>query len=92
MTFRLKRASNLPLILELEEVHAMKVLNEQGRWEELDALESELMDGDGLKEILIEAHDLKELKFVLAAIDNEHGYLLDFNNMTVIIQDIERNT
>jgi hypothetical protein len=65
----------------------METLELQGRFNELFEYKQELIDDDGLKEILIEAEDLKELKFLLEAIDNKHQVFINFYKMQIVIQD-----
>lgn len=92
MTFRLFRASGLPLILEEEEIHTIKTLDAQGRWEELSHYERELRDNGDLTELNIEANDLGELKFFLESIDKENRFTIDFERMLIEIQDQGRDS
>lgn len=92
MIFRVFRASGMPLMLEEDEVHALATLDAQGRWEELTHYEKELRDSDDLKEIRIEAENLKELRFALEAIDSHNRFTLDFENMIIEIQDQGRDS
>lgn len=91
MTFRLFRASGLPLLLEPEEVHTLKTLDAQGRWTELSEYERELRDNEDVKEINIEADNLNELKFVLEGFDSENRFVIDFKFMIIQIEDLGRD-
>jgi hypothetical protein len=87
MIFRVSRASRMPLVLEEEELHYMFTLELQGRWVELDDYIKELKEQDGPLEMLFECHTLADLKIFLTTVDPNNQYTLDFQQMSILIED-----
>lgn len=87
MIFRVSRASKMPLVLEEEEIHAMLTLELQGRWIELDDYIKEIKQQDGATEMFFECHMLADLKIFLTTVDPNNQYTLDFEQMSIIIED-----
>jgi hypothetical protein len=87
MIFKVSRASRLPLALEEEELHHMFTLELQGRWVELDDYITELKKQDGPLNMFFECHSLVDLKIFLQTIDPNNKYTLDFQEMTILIED-----
>lgn len=87
MIFTVTRASGLPLMLEPEEVIELGTLDVQGRWIELEDYEKQLREGDGLVSLMIEVHRVEELKIFLTTVDPNNTVTIDFNRMTIVIDD-----
>lgn len=87
MIFKVIRASNLPLVLEDEELHAMLTLELQGRWIELDDYIKELKQQDGPLSQFIDVHSMADLKIFLRTVDPNNLFTLDFEHMTITIED-----
>ena len=88
MIFKVSRASKLPLVLEEEELHAMLTLELQGRWVELDDYIKEIKQQDSsATDMFFECHSLADLKIFLTTIDPNNQYTLDFQQMTILIED-----
>lgn len=91
MVFRLFRDSGLPIVLDEEESHAIKTLEAQGRWSELDIIYDELKKSDDLKEIRIEAESMEELKLFLTTIDDTFEFRINFEKKYIAIEDAGRD-
>lgn len=87
MIFKVRRASGLPIALEPEEEHALLVLEQQGRWEELEHLERDLRKGDALKEINVESDRYEELVVLLGSLNCPFPVTIDFQRKTIVILD-----
>lgn len=88
MIFNVRRASGFPIVLEMEEQHALDTLEEQGRWSELEEMERLLRQSDALKELKIETEKLEELLIFLNSIGNPLSSLtINFSRKTVVIED-----
>jgi hypothetical protein len=87
MIFKLFRDSGLPIALDEEEAHTIKTLEAQGRWSELDNYYAELKNLDGLKEIIIEADTLEELKLFLTTLDDNFEFRINFGKKYIAIMD-----
>lgn len=91
MVFRLFRDSGLPIVLDEDEAHVIKTLEAQGRWSELDNYYAELKESDGLKEIMIEADTMEELKLFLTTIDDNFEFRINFGKKFIAIMDAGRD-
>lgn len=88
MIFNVRRASGFPIILEMEEQHALDVLEEQGRWVELEDYEATLRHSDSLKEIKVECEKLEELLVFMNSVGNPLSSMrVNFAKKTIVIED-----
>jgi hypothetical protein len=88
MIFNVRRASGFPIVLEMEEQHALDVLEEQGRWSELEEMERTLRHSDSLKDIKVECEKLEELLIFMHSIGNPLSSLtINFSKKTITIED-----
>lgn len=88
MIFNVRRASGFPIILELEEQHALDVLEEQGRWAELEDYEKTLRHSEALKDLKVECEKLEELLIFINSINNPFSSLtINFVRKTIVIED-----
>lgn len=87
MIFNVTRASGFPIIIEMEEQHAMDVLEEQERWQELEELERDLRRTDDLKEIKVECERLDEILILLSSLNHMGSISINFTKKTIVIED-----
>lgn len=88
MIFTVRRASGFPIVLEMEEQHALDTLEEQGRWVELEDYEKTLRQSDALKELKIETEKLEELLVFLNSIGNPLSSMrINFQKKLLVIED-----
>jgi len=87
MVLTVTRASGLPICLEPEEEHALKTLEEQGRWIELEHFERDLRKSDVIKELKVECVQLEELILLLSSLNCPYPITIDFNKRTATILD-----
>lgn len=88
MTFKFRRASGLPILLEPQELHAMETLQAQGRWEELDDYEHELRSEDNLCTLLVEVGKIDELEYFIKSLYDTHPVKLNFDTKEALILDV----
>jgi len=88
MIFTVRRSSYFPILLEMEEQHALDVLEEQQRWVELEAFEHDLINSDTLKEIKVETERLDELLVFLTSLNHMGSIKINFQKKEIVILDV----
>lgn len=88
MIFSVRRASGFPIVLEMEEQHALDTLEEQGRWLELEEMERTLRQSDSLKDLKVECEKLEELLIFINSIGNPLSSLtINFAKKQIVVED-----
>lgn len=88
MILNVRRSSGFPILLENRDLDILDVLEQEGRYLELERFEKSLRDSDELKDIKVECTKLDEVLVFLNSLNHLGPIILDFRKSLIIIDDV----